>query len=159
MTTLHMRLPILVVAMALASNAFVHHSTHTNGSRNAHSLGLLPSDKVCYDKERPNAEIKPFMKQFAALASTAALATALVFSPFAASAENELADKYGGKGFDSSLVDQNCLVDKCSVQAKACLAEFFEQCFLVALVNVQLHPRLSTTDNAQCTWCHWTNVN
>lgn len=123
MTTLHMRLPILVVAMALASNAFVHHSTHTNGSRNAHSLGLLPSDKVCYDKERPNAEIKPFMKQFAALASTAALATALVFSPFAASAENELADKYGGKGFDSSLVDQNCLVDKCSVQAKACLAD------------------------------------
>jgi len=123
MTMLHMRLSILVVAMALASNAFVHHSTHTNGSRNAHSLGLLPSDKVCYDKERPNFEIQPFMKQFAALASTAALATALVFSPFAASAENELADKYGGKGFDSSLVDQNCLVDKCSVQAKACLAD------------------------------------
>ena len=120
---LHLRLSIIVVAMALASNAFVHHSTHTNGSRNAHSLGLLPSDKVCYDKERPHFEVQPFMKQFAALASTAALATALVFSPFAASAENELADKYGGKGFDSSLVDQNCLVDKCSVQAKACLAD------------------------------------
>lgn len=38
-------------------------------------------------------------------------------------AEDELAAKYGGKGFDSSLVDQTCLVDKCSVQAKSCLAE------------------------------------
>jgi len=55
--------------------------------------------------------------------STAALAAVLVFSPFPAFAENELSDKYGGKGFDSSLVDQTCLVDKCSVQAKACLAD------------------------------------
>lgn len=37
-------------------------------------------------------------------------------------AENELAAKYGGT-FDTSLVDQNCLVDKCSLQAKACLAD------------------------------------
>jgi len=38
-------------------------------------------------------------------------------------AENELSAKYGGKGFDTSLVDQTCLVDKCSLQAKSCLAE------------------------------------
>lgn len=38
-------------------------------------------------------------------------------------AENELSAKYGGKGFDSSLVDQTCLMDKCSLQAKACLAD------------------------------------
>lgn len=38
-------------------------------------------------------------------------------------AENELSAKYGGKGFDSSLVDQTCFVDKCSLQAKACLAD------------------------------------
>jgi hypothetical protein len=37
-------------------------------------------------------------------------------------AENELSAKYGG-GLDTSLVDQTCLVDKCSVQAKACLAD------------------------------------
>merc|ERR1712157_211318 len=52
------------------------------------------------------------------------LATSLIMgttvSP--AFAENELAQKYGG-GFDSSLVDQTCLVDKCSLQAKACLAD------------------------------------
>jgi len=131
MTTLHMRSSILVVAMALASNAFVHHSTHTNGNSNfparscdiCSSLDLLPSDKGNYGIERSDAKIQPHPKQFAAVVSTAALAFALVFSPFAASAENELSDKYGGKGFDSSLVDQNCLVDRCSVQAKACLAD------------------------------------
>jgi len=56
--------------------------------------------------------------------ATAALSASLllgVSSP--ALAENELSAKYGGKGFDSSLVDQNCLVDKCSLQAKACLAD------------------------------------
>lgn len=59
------------------------------------------------------------------VATTAALTAALVVgatgSP--AFAENELSDMYGGKGFDSSLVDQTCLVDKCSLQAKACLAD------------------------------------
>jgi len=38
-------------------------------------------------------------------------------------AENELSDKYGGAGLDTSLVDQTCLIDKCSLQAKACLAD------------------------------------
>jgi len=56
--------------------------------------------------------------------ATAALSASLILgiaSP--AVAENELSAKYGGKGFDTSLVDQNCLVDKCSLQAKACLAD------------------------------------
>lgn len=58
------------------------------------------------------------------MASVAFLAAGLMFSPLnAAHAEDELAAKYGGKGFDSSLVDQTCLVDKCSLQAKACLAD------------------------------------
>jgi len=53
--------------------------------------------------------------------AAAFLSASLAFS-CPAWAENELSDKYGG-GFDSSLVDQTCLVDKCSVQAKACLAD------------------------------------
>ena len=56
--------------------------------------------------------------------ATAALSASLLLgisSP--ALAENELSAKYGGKGFDTSLVDQTCLVDKCSLQAKACLAD------------------------------------
>lgn len=38
-------------------------------------------------------------------------------------AENELSDRYGAAGLDTSLVDQTCLVDKCSLQTKACLAD------------------------------------
>lgn len=60
----------------------------------------------------------------AKMASVALLSAGLLFSPFtAAHAEDELAAKYGGKGFDSSLVDQTCLVDKCSLQAQSCLAD------------------------------------
>uniref|UniRef100_A0A7S1BM86 VDE lipocalin domain-containing protein n=1 Tax=Corethron hystrix TaxID=216773 RepID=A0A7S1BM86_9STRA len=60
-------------------------------------------------------------------ASTAAAAALFmgtaVASPLPSFGEDELSAMYGGKGFDSSLVDQNCLVDKCSLQAKACLAD------------------------------------
>ena len=40
-----------------------------------------------------------------------------------ANAEDELYAKYGDKGLDASLVDKDCLVNKCSVQAKACLQD------------------------------------
>lgn len=123
MTTLHMRLSIVVVAMALASNAFVPHSTHTGSCGSPTCLNILSFNNGNCVEERSDTGIQHHAKQIAAMASTAALAAALVFNPLAASAENELADKYGGKGFDSSLVDQNCLVDRCSVQAKACLAD------------------------------------
>lgn len=64
------------------------------------------------------------MENVSKMAAVAFLSAGLLFSPFnAANAEDELAAKYGGKGFDSSLVDQTCLVDKCSLQAKACLAD------------------------------------
>ena len=126
-----MRSSFVVVAMAIASNAFVHHGVHTSGNNNVHaricniqsSLDLFCSMEERYFEDACDAVVRPYAKHFATLASTAALAAALLISPFAASAENELADKYGGKGFDSSLVDQNCLVDRCSVQAKACLAD------------------------------------
>jgi len=40
-------------------------------------------------------------------------------------AENELIARYGGAGagIDTTLVDQSCLVNQCSLQAKACLAD------------------------------------
>jgi len=59
-------------------------------------------------------------KFLATVAATVVLSTSLISPAFA---EDELAAKYGGKGFDSTLVDQTCLVDKCSLQAKACLAD------------------------------------
>mmetsp|Transcript_20360 Transcript_20360/g.30032 ORF Transcript_20360/g.30032 Transcript_20360/m.30032 type:complete len:538 (+) Transcript_20360:322-1935(+) len=60
-------------------------------------------------------------KIFATVAVTAGITASILLGP--AYAENELSAKYGGKGFDSSLVDQTCLVDKCSLQAKACLKD------------------------------------
>ncbi|GMH80915.1 hypothetical protein TrST_g10838 [Triparma strigata] len=52
------------------------------------------------------------------------LSATLLLNPLAAFAENELANKYGnGKAMDTSLVDQTCLMDKCSLQSKACLVD------------------------------------
>lgn len=65
--------------------------------------------------------IKTISSVAAGLALSATLLLSTMGSP--AFAENELFAKYGGKGFDTSLVDQTCLVDKCSLQAKSCLAE------------------------------------
>ena len=140
MTTKRLRASVLVVATTLFSDAFVHYSssqTRCNGAGPAasesaplSSLELWPLGRGGFhdsgadsDSDSDGATQRTAVKELTAMASTAALAAALVFSPLAASAENELADKYGGKGFDSSLVDQNCLVDRCSVQAKACLAD------------------------------------
>uniref|UniRef100_A0A7S2IA10 VDE lipocalin domain-containing protein n=1 Tax=Helicotheca tamesis TaxID=374047 RepID=A0A7S2IA10_9STRA len=67
--------------------------------------------------------IRQATKFMTSVAATAALSASLFLNVGAAHAENELSDIYGGKGFDSSLVDQTCLVDKCSLQAKACLAD------------------------------------
>lgn len=65
-------------------------------------------------------------KALSNVATVALLSTSLIIGSAISPvhAEDELAAKYGnGKGFDSSLVDQTCLVDKCSLQAKACLAD------------------------------------
>jgi hypothetical protein len=123
----------VVVAMALTSNAFVHHhNTNTksivdcgSGSSSPSSLGLWPLDTMNQEKggDTPFSSTASLAKQLASLAASAALVASLTLNPLSASAENELSDKYGGKGFDSSLVDQTCLVDKCSLQAKACLAD------------------------------------
>jgi len=64
---------------------------------------------------------KKIAKIFSTIALTAGISASIMLGP--AHAENELSAIYGGKGFDSSLVDQTCLVDKCSLQAKACLAD------------------------------------
>jgi hypothetical protein len=47
----------------------------------------------------------------------------LLVTPYTAWAENELSAKYGNSGFDTSLVDQTCLLNHCSLQAKACLQD------------------------------------
>jgi len=70
---------------------------------------------------------KKLEKDVATVLTTIAFSAAVVCNPIiqnpAAHAEDELYAKYGNKGFDSSLVDKDCLVDKCSLQAKACLGD------------------------------------
>ncbi|KAL3802116.1 hypothetical protein HJC23_010872 [Cyclotella cryptica] len=62
---------------------------------------------------------------FSALFLTNPLLPHLPYSPAfsSANAEDELYAKYGGKGLDTSLVDKDCLMNKCSLQAKACLQD------------------------------------
>ena len=62
---------------------------------------------------------------FSALFLTNPLLPHLPYSTHFASAhaEDELYAKYGDKGLDTSLVDKDCLVNKCSLQAKACLQD------------------------------------
>ena len=53
----------------------------------------------------------------------ASLIATTPLSNSAAHAEDELYAKYGNKGLDASLLDKDCLVDKCALQAKACLRD------------------------------------
>jgi hypothetical protein len=107
----------LVVGMALSSNAFVNQ--HPTGPMSGATTSALHLQFPNTSNEARLPDLGKVVSTFAA--SAALVASLAVGAP--AFAENELSDIYGGKGFDSSLVDQTCLVDKCSNQAKACLAD------------------------------------
>ncbi len=113
----------LVVAMAFSSEAFV--SQHTSSTS---SWGPSPQKTALHlqfprssRSEDTQLHLPDVSKMFTTFAASAALVLSLGVMPVFA--ENELSEKYGGKGFDSSLVDQTCLVDRCGTQAKACLAD------------------------------------
>lgn len=72
------------------------------------------------DEEFSMTKAAKFVSTIAVTAAISASIMIGVNSP--ALAENELSAKYGGT-INTSLVDQNCLVDKCSLQAQACLAD------------------------------------
>jgi len=110
------------VTTTTTSSAFVRsaHSAVANGSRRSAELW---AHRRGADNERGNLlfpNLDQVKKAVAGIAATGFLAASLFSSP--AWAENELNDRYGA-GLDTSLVDQTCLVDKCSLQAKACLAD------------------------------------
>jgi hypothetical protein len=116
----------LVVAMAFSSDAFVNHQAasihhHANEKSALHLQFPKQAFAPSTSSGDGNKKMPDVGKMLASLAASAALIASISMSP--AFAENELSDIYGGKGFDSSLVDQTCLVDKCATQAKACLAD------------------------------------
>jgi hypothetical protein len=123
---------LVVVGMALTSNAFVHQQPTANQytCMPTTKISSLSSSSSVRRNLWPTAITTTtiptidWQKQLNRWVASAALIATLTFGGGnAALAENELSDIYGGKGFDSSLVDQTCLVDKCAVQAKACLAD------------------------------------
>lgn len=73
--------------------------------------------------DKTNSEIQKLQITVSTIAASLIIGFGtLVGLPSNSQAENELAAKYGGS-LDTSLVDQTCLVDKCSLQAKACLQD------------------------------------
>jgi VDE lipocalin domain len=123
-----------IAAFSPATVAFVHHPQQSNHHpititalrptrSTIHTLNIWSM----FGQDETSSETTAGVdlpKRLSSILAGAALITALSFGAgTSAWAENELSDKYGGKGFDSSLVDQTCLIDKCSVQAKACLAD------------------------------------
>jgi hypothetical protein len=70
----------------------------------------------------PANPLQQFGRLLTTVVATCLLAAALTLST-PVLAENELSARYGGGGLDTSLVDQTCLVDHCSLQAKACLKD------------------------------------
>eukprot|EP00551_Chaetoceros_affinis_P011061 CAMPEP_0203664460 /NCGR_PEP_ID=MMETSP0090-20130426/1864_1 /ASSEMBLY_ACC=CAM_ASM_001088 /TAXON_ID=426623 /ORGANISM="Chaetoceros affinis, Strain CCMP159" /LENGTH=515 /DNA_ID=CAMNT_0050527709 /DNA_START=162 /DNA_END=1709 /DNA_ORIENTATION=+ len=114
-------LAVSIVSSRITTQAFCP-SNSVSTQRQRMDLGLakfpLPND------EREQFSVEKATKFVSTIAVTAAISASIMIglnNP--ALAENELSAKYGGKGFDTSLVDQTCLVDKCSLQAKACLAD------------------------------------
>jgi len=91
-------------------------------SRSSISGNMVSSKNgLCLKKD---GSMDEFLKVASNALALAVVSSSLLFHGGIANAEDELAAKYGnGKGFDSSLVDQTCLVDKCSLQAKSCLAD------------------------------------
>jgi hypothetical protein len=90
-------------------------------------LQAMPTPHDATDSASNSFQQKPiweqvFSKSMLTFAAAGMLTASLAFAG-PVFAENELSAKYGGGGIDTSLVDQTCLLDKCSVQAKACLAD------------------------------------
>ena len=113
----------VLVAAALAQTCCAFAPRLASPSLQATALHLeLP--RFGGDHEKPsNGENlgKQLGSTLTSIAAAGLLSVSLAFSS-PAWAENELSAKYGG-GLDTSLVDQTCLVNQCSVQSKACLVD------------------------------------
>ena len=110
---------LIISTASLHSEAFCPSTTNSPRQRLDLQLSNLPENWE--ENEFSFAKATKFVSTVAVTAAISASIMIGLNNP--ALAENELSAKYGGKGFDSSLVDQTCLVDKCSLQAKACLAD------------------------------------
>lgn len=83
----------------------------------ANTPRVLSNQRNTYLRAQADGE-KTLTKALSNFCATVAITASLFHGGIQmAYAEDELAAKYGG-GLDTSLVDQTCLVDRCSLQAK-----------------------------------------
>ena len=130
--------PLLVPSAKRKSHLDASKRDNDSGRRDGHPLSPIfdtifpdwllrdPVQKAALEKRVATiCTTVGFTAGFSALFLTNPLLPHLPYSQSYArvNAEDELYAKYGGKGLDTSLVDKDCLVNKCSVQAKACLQD------------------------------------
>lgn len=130
--------PLLVPSAKRKSHLDAFKRDNDGGGRDGHPFSPIfntifpdwllrdPAQKAALEKRVATVcTTVGFTAGFSALFLTNPLLPHLPFSQSYArvNAEDELYAKYGGKGLDTSLVDKDCLVNKCSVQAKACLQD------------------------------------
>lgn len=113
--------PVAACALLLAMAVTAPSTTNAFAPAQSTSAQHVQAVRLSGSSESPDLLFENASKLITSVAATAILSAALLM-PNSAMAEDELAAKYGG-GFDSSLIDQTCLIDKCSLQAKACLAD------------------------------------
>jgi|Dee2metaT_21_FD_contig_51_1301550_length_1760_multi_7_in_0_out_0_1 hypothetical protein len=114
---------LALVAHSTTTDAFQTSFVLKSGLKKAPSVTPSTLQGTLHDNQE--SFTSNISKTLSNIATATLLSTSLILATAATPvhAEDELAAKYGGKGFDSSLVDQTCLVDKCSLTAKACLAD------------------------------------
>jgi VDE lipocalin domain len=121
---------LLLSTIGATTHAFAPQQQHTTNTAFHHHYSLAPSltrtplilHSAKKNGQQTNDNNSVVSNKMAQILLAGILSASLLFPSTAALAENELSAKYGG-GLDTSLVDQTCLVDQCSVQAKACLAD------------------------------------
>lgn len=83
-------------------------------SNHQSSACVIPSQRKNHHQQHP--------QYWSSIIAASILSASLMIGPLTAFAENELSAKYG-KGLDTSLVDQSCLVNHCGNHATACLKD------------------------------------
>jgi len=115
------RSPCFVSQSSHVSPSALSAASSQNNSGESDSSNTPWTTTACHELVQSATQA---LKSVTAMAAMTAVSVCLLLSPLNAHAEDELAAKYGnGKSFDASLVDQTCLVDQCSLHAKACLAD------------------------------------
>mmetsp|Transcript_16434 Transcript_16434/g.25766 ORF Transcript_16434/g.25766 Transcript_16434/m.25766 type:complete len:586 (+) Transcript_16434:163-1920(+) len=115
--------PTLVspLAKTMAGRSMAEQS-QLSAKKNSNEYGVKNPFSQLFSCDSPHKKSQ-VEKNVATLFTTIGFSALFLTNPVMVHAEDELNAMYGGKGLDTSLVDKDCLIDKCSLQAKACLQD------------------------------------